>query len=85
MQFRRRSKTFELAGQEVTIYELSAAEMQYLQEVEDQNLQVLRMVHVSLDTKPAEPEDMMDWPNSVLNTLVAEVMELNGLTDDSGN
>ena len=80
MNFQRREESLELGGQTVTLRELSAAEFSEVSKLDDDN-QFIQMLYLSLSDKPDSPQDILGWPNSIVNELSSLVMSLNGLTD----
>jgi len=83
MQFSRRSEELELAGNIVTIQELSAAEYTKVMDTEDEQAQLMELLTASLTIK-VTPDEIMGWPNSIVNQLTDAVLSINGL-NASGN
>ena len=85
MQFPRRSEELELAGNPVTIQELSAAEFNKVTAMDNEEDQVLELLIASLTIKVTKDE-LLGWPNSIVAQLTQAVLELNGLKEStSGN
>jgi hypothetical protein len=83
MKFSRRSEELELAGNPVTVQELSAAEFTEVMAIEDEHEQLLELLTASLTIK-VTPDEIMGWPNSIVNQLTDAVLSINGL-NASGN
>lgn len=81
MQFSRRTEDLDLYGNQVRIQELSAAEFQTVTAIEDEGDQLLELVWLSLETKPASKDEILQWPHSIVSQLTSSVMALNGLTE----
>ena len=81
MQFLRRYEDLELGGQTVRIYELTAQMFRDIMAIEDEDTQLLTLLAASIENGPKDPNDILRWPNSVVNQLTQQVMALNGLID----
>ena len=80
MKFSRRSETLQISGQDVVIFELSAAEFAQVMTNENDTDQLAELLRLSLNDV-ATTEDILSWPNSIVNQISDAVMLLNGLTD----
>jgi len=81
MNFLPREQKIDMDGQTVVLAELSAAQFAAIDNVETEEGKATELLYLSLKDQPASREAISQWPNRVVNELVAAAMTLNGLTD----